>query len=355
MRALKTYIAEAARKTTKKPAKPAVDEFETERREIANWINANYWVIDNYVRVSKKPNRQGLFEVSISGKDEISARGHITKLTNGKFTFKKAYRFVCMGCASLESLEGAPKEVNTFDCTGCLKITSLEGCPQIANANFICNNCPSLLSLEGAPKEVEYFDCNGCTSLKDLEGAPEKVGEFHCSGCNGLTDLKGSPKTVGEYICINTNVKSFKGISDNIGFLKICKSNNVKDLSGLENTVVKSLKLEDLENLESLNGLNPDGFKNTRITEGGYSGGCISIVRCPKFTSIEPLEYIGGVLELRDCKSVTLDTVKTLKSVNRIDFYDMPYFYDMKRLEVLQQLKDGGMKINGVMLGRLFK
>lgn len=358
MRTLKTYITEAARKTTKKRtkknAKPAVDEFEAERNEIANWVNENYWVIDRFVKVSKKPNRQGLFEVSISGKDKISAKREITKLTNGKFIFKKAHKFVCMGCKELESLEGAPMEVDTFDCTGCMKLTSLEGCPQKANS-FSCNNCQSLLSLEGAPEEVEYFDCAGCTSLSSLKGAPEKVYDFNCAGCIGLKDLTGSPKTVVEFTCLNMNIKSFKGISDSIGLLKVEKCNDVKDLSGMENLDVKALELEDLENLESLNGLNPEGLKTTRVSEGGFSGGCVHIVRCPKITSIEPIEHLGGVLELRDCERITLDSVKTLKSVDRIDFADIPYFYGMDRIEVRDKLREGGMKIFGVMISKLFK
>ena len=137
MRTLKTYITEAARKTTKKITKkndkPEVDEFEAERNEMAKWIKDNYWVIDRFIKVGKKPNRQGLFEVSISGKDDISAKQGITKLTNGKFIFKKAHNFVCRGCKLLESLEGAPMEVDTFDCCGCIKLTSLEGCPQKSN------------------------------------------------------------------------------------------------------------------------------------------------------------------------------------------------------------------------------
>lgn len=358
MRTLKTYITEAARKTTKKRtkknAKPAVDEFEAERNEIATWIDENYHVIPRFIKVSKKPNRQGLFEVSISGKDKISAVGSITKLTNGKFIFKKAHKFVCMGCKELESLEGAPKEVDTFECIGCMKLTSLEGCPQEANS-FSCNNCQSLLSLEGAPKTVEYFDCAGCISLKDLKGAPEEAYDFNCAGCRGLKDLTGSPKSVGEYTCLNMNIKSFKGISDSIGFLKVEKCNDIKDLSGMENIDIKSLELEDLENLESLNGLNPDGLKTTRMTEGGYAGGNVHIVRCPKITSIEPIENLGGVLELRDCESITLDSVKTLKSVKRIDFTDMPYFYGMDRIEVRDKLRDSGMNIGGVMISKLFK
>ena len=63
----------------------------------------------------------------------------------------------------------------------------------VVKRDFYCSACPSLESLEGAPKEVgKGFYCDSCTSLKSLKGAPEKVGgDFYCSNCTSLKSLEG--------------------------------------------------------------------------------------------------------------------------------------------------------------------
>ena len=69
---------------------------------------------------------------------------------------------------------------------------------------FSCENCKSLQSLNGAPKEVKWeFNCVNCNSLKTLEGSPQKAGSFDCRRCNSLRTLEGAPKEVGEFCCSN--------------------------------------------------------------------------------------------------------------------------------------------------------
>jgi hypothetical protein len=59
--------------------------------------------------------------------------------------------------------------------------------------NFVCSYSTSLQSLEGAPREVgRDFDCSECTALQSLRGAPEVVGRnFDCSYCSSLRSLEG--------------------------------------------------------------------------------------------------------------------------------------------------------------------
>ena len=133
-------------------------------------------------KISKKPNKDGKFEVLSNGDIEVKNQ-QITSLTNGVFIWNNIGRnFNCWGCKSLISLEGAPKKVGgDFICYNCKSLTSLEGAPKEVKGDFICYNCKSLTSLEGAPKVVGGdFNCFGCHSLKSLEGIPKEVGRTFC-------------------------------------------------------------------------------------------------------------------------------------------------------------------------------
>ena len=138
---------------------------ESIKDQINQFLKDNFKTNSTY-QISKKPNKDGKFEVSSNGSIRIKNK-HITSLTNGLFIWIniKDY-FYCTNCNSLKSLEGAPKEVG---------------------GDFICFNCKSLTSLEGAPKEVGgNFDCGYCDSLTSLEGAPKEVrGDFYCYHCKG--------------------------------------------------------------------------------------------------------------------------------------------------------------------------
>ena len=156
--------------------------------------------------ISKKPNKDGKFEVSSKGSVEAN-NTHITSLTNGMFIWTNIIGdFYCDYCYLLTSLEGAPKEVGgSFNCGYCNSLTSLKGTPEKVGGSFSCNNCNSLTSLKGAPKEVGgVFSCSNCNSLTSLEGAPKKVGRyFNCNYCDSLKSLEGAPKEVsGDFYCI---------------------------------------------------------------------------------------------------------------------------------------------------------
>ena len=99
--------------------------------------------------ISEKPNRDGKYVVDCSAPTEIRKRS-LTSLTNGHFVWGKVGGdFNCSYCNSLESLEGAPKEVKR---------------------NFDCRCCDSLKSLKGAPKKIGgKFDYSGCESLTSID------------------------------------------------------------------------------------------------------------------------------------------------------------------------------------------
>ena len=76
--------------------------------EIESFLKANY---RGSIKISREPNADGKYEVS-STKDIIVKNRNITSLTNGMFVWMVVNgSFDCMSCNSLESLEGAPKEV----------------------------------------------------------------------------------------------------------------------------------------------------------------------------------------------------------------------------------------------------
>ena len=116
---------------------------ESIKDQINQFLKDNFKTNSTY-QISKKPNKDGKFEVSSNGYIEVKNED-ITSLTNRLFIW-----------------------------------TNIKG-------NFICSDCASLISLKGAPKEVGgYFNCSRCDSLTSLEGAPKEVGgDFYCRSCKG--------------------------------------------------------------------------------------------------------------------------------------------------------------------------
>ena len=132
----------------------------SDKKMVESWIRDNY-KIDGKLTISDDLVVDCNNTVKIKNKS-------ITSLTNGLFRWGNVGKsFLCNGCKSLISLEGAPKEVGGY---------------------FYCISCNNLKSLEGAPKEVYGgFSCSFCNNLKSLKGAPEKInGDFYCSGCKNL-------------------------------------------------------------------------------------------------------------------------------------------------------------------------
>ena len=127
-------------------------------------------------------------EGNINIKDDLIEDGHFIcdfGIVKGSFD--------CSVCVSLETLEGAPKEVGKhFDCSSCSSLKTLKGAPIKVRGSFYCDHSNNLKTLEGAPKEVGGdFVCSYCNSLESLEGAPEEVGkDFYCRECKKLRTIK---------------------------------------------------------------------------------------------------------------------------------------------------------------------
>ena len=113
----------------------------------------------------------------------------------------------------LQSLKGAPRKVGGyFNCSHNL-LQSLAGAPQEVVGDFDCYSS-QLKSLAGAPREVGgHFDCS-YNHLQSLEGAPQKIGgHFSCAG-NKLQSLEGAPQKVdGDFVCSHNHyqLKSLEG------------------------------------------------------------------------------------------------------------------------------------------------
>ena len=184
---------------------------ESIREEIKHFLKDNFKTNSTY-QISKKPNKDGKFEVLSNGTVSIKNE-HITSLTNGLFIWTNIKgNFNCSECNLLTSLEGAPREVRgSFFCDQCNILTSLEGAPKEIGGDFYCDHCDSLISLEGAPEKVGgSFYCSRCDSLISLEGAPKEVrGAFYCENCTSLTSLAGAPKVVGGNFSCRVSCKEF--------------------------------------------------------------------------------------------------------------------------------------------------
>ena len=99
--------------------------------EIKSFLKENY---NGLIKISKKPNTDGKYEVSSTRKIIVKNRD-ITSLTNGTFIWTVVGgSFYCNNCYSLKSLEGAPKEVGEhFYCYGCASKFTIEDVKKITN------------------------------------------------------------------------------------------------------------------------------------------------------------------------------------------------------------------------------
>ena len=145
------------------------------KKEIRQFLKDNYKK-SSYLKISRKPNDDGYYEVDCSKYTTIFTDNNIMSLTNNLFIFVNVNgTFDCSHCNNLTSLEGAPQKVGrTFDCSYCKNLTSIEGAPKNVRWNFYCYSCDNLTSLKGAPNEVgRNFICYFCINLTSLEGAPK--------------------------------------------------------------------------------------------------------------------------------------------------------------------------------------
>lgn len=192
--------------------------------EIKKFIEDNY-EYNNELKISKKPNKNGYYEVSTNG--DVFADYEIQSLTNGMFIWKQVKGvFSCEECNDLTSLEGAPLKVEAFKCAFCYGLTSLKGAPKTISSGFDCHACDNIKTLEGAPEEVGGgFDCSSCEKLISLKGSPKKVdGFFNCELCPSLKSLEGAPEEVGGDFRCNccVKLKSLKGAPRKVGRTVYC-------------------------------------------------------------------------------------------------------------------------------------
>ena len=106
---------------------------ESIKDQIKQFLNNNFKNASNCI-ISKKPNKDGKFEVSSKGNIEVKNK-NITSLTNGLFIWVNIKGdFICDHCDSLTSLEGAPKEVGRdFYCRSCKDKFTEEDVKKVSN------------------------------------------------------------------------------------------------------------------------------------------------------------------------------------------------------------------------------
>lgn len=184
------------------------------KEQVIQFLEDNYIIKSNAFKISKKPNKDGKYEVNITCKfspfliiDSRYTQEHLTNdlfvFTSGNFSIRNcnklkdltgfAERFDgtinIIGCDNLTTLEGLPKIVNgEFKCVSCHNLTSLKGSPEKVGVSCVIKDNPKLTSLEGSPKEViSIFDLSDCVNIKSLKGAPKKVGMWYS---NNSEDVK---------------------------------------------------------------------------------------------------------------------------------------------------------------------
>ena len=106
--------------------------------EIKAFLKANY---KGSIKISRKPNADGKYEVSSSTNIEVKNK-KIISLTNGMFIWETVGGyFRVASCNSLKSLKGAPKEVGgDFSCYGCASKFTIKDVKKISNVknNILC-------------------------------------------------------------------------------------------------------------------------------------------------------------------------------------------------------------------------
>ena len=209
-----------------------------DRALVLDFLDKNYtWV---GLRVSDKPNKKGLYEVSAKGVTVTNL--NIEYLTNDMFEFTEVAEFSCFNCKKLKSLKGSPRKALGFSCGNCYNLKSLKGGPEFVERRFSCDYCVKLKSLEGAPTNaVKHFMCEGCHALKNLKGAPKRVERrFVCGFCKGLESLEGAPSIVPvEFDCsFCQNLKSLKGCPEKVNIFDCSHCIKLESLEGMPNDVM---------------------------------------------------------------------------------------------------------------------
>ena len=138
---------------------------------------------------------------------------------------------------NIESLAGCTKDIGGDFIMSNNNLVSLEGGPNTNRSmRYLISLNSDLKSLKGCPEETSDFDASEC-KLESLEGAPREVdGSFNVS-INNLKSLEGSPdKVLGMYDCSFNSIKDVTGISRYIeGNLEI-EDNPIESLKGFDYT-----------------------------------------------------------------------------------------------------------------------
>ena len=114
------------------------------------------------------------------------------------------------------------------------KVDTLYGSPKIVNGNFKCS-VNNIKSLEFCPIEVsKSFKCYN-NMIKDMEFSPKKVKDIFDISHNRLETINFNTE-VHLFDCSNNNLKSLKGYSKNISFLKY-HDNNELDITLINNNI----------------------------------------------------------------------------------------------------------------------
>jgi hypothetical protein len=213
MKTLKEYINESLLDDFDEIEKTVDDP----REQVIQFLEDNYvWgcnIKPNTFKISKKPNRDGKYEVDVTSKflpcliiDSRYTQEHLTNdlfiFTSGNFSIRNSNKLKdltgfaetfdgtinIIGCDNLTALEGLPKIINgEFKCVSCHNLKSLKGSPEKVGSSCVIKGNPKLTSLEGAPKEViNIFDFSDCVNIKSLKGAPKKVGIWYTNNLEAV-------------------------------------------------------------------------------------------------------------------------------------------------------------------------
>ena len=174
---------------------------------------------------------------------------------------------------NIESLAGCTKDIGGDFIMNANNLISLEGGPKSNESmKYLIASNSNLKSLKGCPEETSDFDASEC-GLESLEGAPREVnGSFNVS-INNLKSLEGSPdKVLGMYDCSFNDIKDVTGISRYIeGNLEI-EDNPIESLKGFDYTdpnfrLPKTIYISDLDGYKE----NHKGELLTRIAKFCYA------------------------------------------------------------------------------------
>jgi hypothetical protein len=207
----------------------------------------------------------------------------------------------------MDTLEGAPRQVDGHFICNNNGLKSLKGGPDKVGGDFICH-FNQLTNLVGAPSEIGgSFQCN-INKLKTLIGGPKKVGKVYSVDNNYLITLKGAPEQVETFRCSLNQLTSLKGGPTLTVKNYFCDFNNLKTLSGCPSKITHNFYCNNNE--------------LTNLVGGPKEVGNVYIARKNKLTSLEGApEKVGGVFNIIENPNLPDSEKKSIrKNPNIYDF-----------------------------------